>query len=171
MFCNQNGMIMKKLAFYCSIILLLIFTLGSCKTGATAQMTNAEYAQAIEQGQFTFLAQRVIPSRGMSRYLSSDYSVRLSGDTLDVYLPFFGRAYSAPMNLGEGGYKFVSTDFDYEVTSQKKGMYTVTITPNDITNNDIRGTILFFDLGTNGYGSLRVRSNNREMISFTGTFE
>ncbi|WP_163356139.1 DUF4251 domain-containing protein [Dysgonomonas sp. 25] len=162
---------MKKLAFYCSIMLLLAITFDSCKTGTTTQKTDTEYAQVIAQGTFTFSAQHVIPTRGTSRYLSGDYSVRLSGDTLDVYLPFFGRAYSAPMNLGEGGYKFVSTDFDYEVTSQKKGMYTVTVTPNDITNNDIQGTVLFFDLGTNGYGSLRVRSNNREMISFTGTFE
>lgn len=165
---------MKKLGLFLATLLVASMVFNSCKTtkdAATIEQETAQYNQAIEQGDFIFSADRVLPRRGSSRSLSTMYTVKISQDTLDVYLPYFGRAYSAPFNPTDGGFKFVSTDFDYQVVAKKKGMYQVTITPKDIKNSDIRGTILRFDMGNNGYASLNVSSDNREPIGFSGTFK
>lgn len=165
---------MKKLVFFTGLVLLLLITFAGCKstdTGLSRQESATKYIEAIKQGKFTFTADRVIPRRGSSRYLTGSYSVKVADDTLDVYLPYFGRAYSAPFNPTEGGFKFVSTDFDYSVKEQKNGMYEVKIVPNDIKNADIRGTVLLFALGDNGYASLTVTSDKREPVGFSGRFE
>lgn len=165
---------MKKLGLLTGLLLVSFIVFNSCKTAkdsAAKQEMAAHYSQAIEQGKFTFSADRVLPRRGSSRYLSGNYTVKVTPDTVDVYLPYFGRAYAAPFDPSEGGFKFISTDFDYQVTAKKNGSYQVTIQPRDINKSDIRGTILRFDMSDNGYGSLNVSSDNREPIGFSGTFE
>ncbi len=42
------------------------------------------------------------------------------GDSIVTYLPYFDRAYSAPVNLSQGGIQFTSTDFDYTIESKRK---------------------------------------------------
>ncbi len=45
---------------------------------------------------------------------------RVMGDSIVTYLPYFGRAYSVPVNLSQGGIQFTSTDFDYTIESKRK---------------------------------------------------
>ena len=44
-----------------------------------------------------------------SIYLSPYYYLKVSKDTVVAYLPYFGRAYTAPADPTEGGIKFTST--------------------------------------------------------------
>jgi hypothetical protein len=96
--------------------------------------------------------------------LTSDYSLTVRKDSVISYLPYFGRAYTAPIGKTSGGIEFTSTDFVYTSKQNKKGGWQIEIKPNDET--DVRQMLL--TVSKNGYGSLSVTSNNRQAISFNG---
>ena len=131
---------------------------------AFAQKLDKETVQkAIDSEQFVFKAQTVLPMTGTSRFLTSDYEVKLLGDSLVSYLPYFGRAYSA--TYGErGGIDFTSTNFDYKVKPGKKGGWDVIIITKDVKN----AQRFNFTISDNGYTYLQVTSNNRQPIAFNG---
>ncbi len=120
----------------------------------------------VESKNFVFKAQTVLPLRGNVRQLTSDYDLRLSGDSVVSYLPFFGRAYVAPTRPDEGGIKFTSTDFVYNVKQKGQG-WEITILPKD--TRDVKQ--LFLSVSGNGYARLQVISNNREGIAYNGYIE
>lgn len=118
----------------------------------------------LDSKSFVFKAQSALPTIGTTRQLTSDYDLRLTGDTLQSYLPYFGRAYQAPINPADGGIRFTSTEFEYKLVEQKKGRYEVDIRPKD--EKDVR--IMHLSVSKNGYASLQVLSNNRQPITFNG---
>jgi hypothetical protein len=118
----------------------------------------------INANNFVFVAESALPMGGRTIYLTSPYNVRVSNDTLLADLPYYGRAYSAPINPSEGGIRFTSTNFDYKVKDRKKSGWDILITPKD--TRDVRQ--LFLTASENGYASLQVTSNNRQAITFTG---
>jgi hypothetical protein len=125
---------------------------------------KAEIKEIVEAQNYVFKAQTALPTAGAIRQLTSDYDFRISKDTLVSDLPYFGRAYTAPLNPSEGPLQFTSTNFQYTVSNNKKGGWNVSITPKDRT--DPRELILtIFD---NGSASMVVNSNNRQPISFNG---
>jgi hypothetical protein len=120
--------------------------------------------ELVETKHFVFTAQTVLPLGGAMRQLTSEYDVKLNGDSLITYLPYFGRAYG-PINPGDdGGIKFTSTKFDYKTKARKKGGWDITVTPKD--NRDVRQ--LNFTISASGYATLQVSSNNRQSISYNG---
>ena len=59
--------------------------------------------QIVESKNYIFKAESVNPQRGRFRYLTSaEYDLVVTSDTVIAYLPYFGRAYSAPINPSEG---------------------------------------------------------------------
>lgn len=145
---------------------MVLILIQACSVGAQAPKGDKKNAvkSMVDSKDYVFKADYVIPMRGTSRSLTSDYDLAVSKDTVKAYLPFFGRAYTAPMDPTQGGIKFTSTDFDYQTKEKKKGGWQVTIEPKDAA--DVRQLML--DISENGYASLRVTSNNREAISFNG---
>jgi hypothetical protein len=130
-----------------------------------AQEKNEPSAQQVlESKNFVFKAESVNPPRGRFRQLTSDYDLVVTGDTVIAYLPYFGRAYSAPINASEGGIKFTSSNFDYTVDKKKKRSYEILIKPNDAPEVQA----LYLTVFDNNKASLRVNSLNRESISFNG---
>ncbi len=126
--------------------------------------TEAKVQSIINSKDFVFIAESASPMGGRTIFLTSVYSVCVSEDTLVTDLPYFGRAYSAPINPLDGGIKLTSTKFDLNVQPKKKGGWNVLITPKDA--RDVRQ--LFLSGSEKGYASLQVTSNNRQAISFTG---
>jgi hypothetical protein len=125
---------------------------------------DSSVKQLIDNKNFIFKAQSVSPLSGGFRQLTSEYDLRVFGDTVISYLPYFGRAYAPPVNANEGGIRFTSTNFGYNVKTRKKGGWSITITPKDAT--DVRQMTL--NISDNGYGFLQVISNNRQAISYNG---
>ncbi|MBC7828583.1 MAG: DUF4251 domain-containing protein [Chitinophagaceae bacterium] len=125
---------------------------------------EASVKPMIDAQRYVFKAQSVHPSRGRVVQLTSEYDLSVSGDTVRSYLPYFGRAYSAPLDGRGGGIDFLSRDFEYNQKERKKGGWDISIKPRDI--NDVRE--LFLTVFDNGTASLRVSSSNREPISFNG---
>jgi hypothetical protein len=119
--------------------------------------------EMIEGKKYTFVVNTIIPLRGESRQTTSSYDLRVAGDSVISDLPYFGRAYAAPIG-GGGGFNFVSTKNIYTITPRKKGGWDILIRPDRQTDvREFRLTIF-----GNGSGSLQVTSNNRDPISFNG---
>jgi hypothetical protein len=151
--------------------LILLFVLASFFQGFAQQTKEEkkqqEYAQIqnlINSKNYVFVAQTVLPLGGRTRNLTSTYDLKVSGDTVISDLPYFGRAFAAPIDPTEGGIRFTSTDFNYNVNERKKGGWDIEILPKDA--KDVRQMLL--NVTESGYGSLQVISNNRQQISYNG---
>ena len=97
-------------------------------------LTTTQVDSLINSKHYTFKAERMNPQRGGQKYLTSEYFLRVSGDSLISALPYFGRAYTAPVNPEDAGYDFTSTNFDYNVSKGKKESYQITIHTKDKIN-------------------------------------
>jgi len=128
------------------------------------QDKKAVVSNMVESQRYVFKAQTALPTSGRTRQLNSDFDLQITKDTIASYLPYFGRAYTAPVNPTEGPLTFTSTKFDYKVTNRKKGGWDIVITPQD--QQDPRQMML--SIFENGSASLNVTSNNRQPISFNG---
>lgn len=164
---------MRKLLSIILLLQLILFVGCKAKVLTPEQQAKAEkFAEKFENPDFRFTAINAQPTGGRTINLTSDYFLKVSRDTVQAYLPYFGRAYTAPMNPSEGGIRFTSTDFTYTSQKKKNGLYEITITPKDVDNNImLRGLVLRLSAGTSGYGSLNVQSSSRQNISFYGTIE
>ena len=118
----------------------------------------------VEAKKYVFAAESAQPSSGRLRQLTYGYQLDVNGDSVNVDLPYFGRAYSAPIDASKGGIQFATNEFDYTTTPKKKGGWKILIKPKG--NVDARQ--LDLDISTNGRAYLQVISNNRQPISFTG---
>ncbi len=149
-----------------SVITSLLFL--AITVAATAQDKDASsIQQAIETKNFIFKASSATPQRGRMRQLTSEYELVVRPDTIISFLPYFGRAFTAPINPSDGGIKFTSTDFTYAAGEKKKSRWEIQINPKDVS--DV--TTLYLTIFDNGSASLRVNSLNRTAISFNGFVE
>ncbi|HEY4876841.1 MAG TPA: DUF4251 domain-containing protein [Puia sp.] len=161
---------MKKLQSVFTIIIFLFFALHSNYSLAqnSKQQKENKKQQAVEQlinsQHYTFIPNTVLPSRGPSKTLTSEYQLKIKKDTLDACLPYFGRAYTASISLTENPLDFKTTDFKYTITESKKGGWDISIIPKNA--GDARQLTL--SVSQDGYASLQIICNNREPISFNG---
>lgn len=133
----------------------------------TVKLNSDDVKDMVNSSQFVFVADRVNPLRGRTHNLTSRYTVEVKKDTVNSFLPFFGRATQAPMDPSKGGIQFISTKFSYDVVERKEGQWNVTIKPND--NTSVQQ--MFFNIFSNGSASLNVTSTYRDPISFSGHIE
>lgn len=157
-----------KMKIKIAFILIPILLFG-CKAekNVTKQELIDNINQKIEVQNYTFIPRTAIPMGGKSINLNYSYSLKVSKDTINAYLPYFGRAYIAPSPTEDGGIKFISTDFTYTISDKKKDMWDVNIETKDGT----RKYKLRLDIGETGYATLSVQDNNRQSISFYGKVE
>lgn len=101
---------------------------------------------------------------GMIQLSGSQYQLIVTKDSVEAYLPYYGRAYSATMDPNDSGTKFKSKDFKYKADKRKKGSWIMTMNFKDA--KDTQSMIL--NVSENGYGTLIVNNNNRQPISFNG---
>ena len=151
-----------------SIHSLAIFALGLVSWGnASAQETNSATLKTIlSNKQFVFKAQSAWPLQGPVIQLTNGYDMKVLQDSINTYLPYFGRAYSSAYG-SEGGIHFTSKKFDYKLKEKQKGGWEITIRPTDA--RDV--SELSYSISTNGYATLQVLSNNRQAISYYGVIE
>ncbi len=164
---------MKKIIF--SIVCLLI-GLGSLN----AQESGDKLKALLDKQEYVFVATSVFPQgdaatqRILNRLsqgggnqltqLSAGYDVKVSKTTVESFLPYFGRAFSAPMNPNEGGIKFKSEDFEYSRKQKKKKGWDIVIKPKDVSDINY----LNLSVSESGYANLLVVSNQKSQISFYG---
>ena len=156
-----------KTIYGLSLLLLVIATGTACSSSSRAQDSNQNYERIVNDRNYTFVAVSVQPVGGRFRQLTPEYDLRVLGDSIVAYLPYFGRAYSAPIDPTKGGIQFTSTDFDYEQSATRKGGWIIMIKPKDV--QDVRQLTL--NITSKGNASLQVISTNRQAISFNGRIE
>lgn len=157
---------MKKLIFYglSAMLSAMPFTISAQPTDEHA------LKEIVESRNFVFVANSAMPLRGMTQafitqmFLNASYDLTVSGDSVIAELPYFGRAWSAPMNMSGGGIRFVSVDNEYSIAARKKGGWEISIKPEDQRDTrQLNLTIL-----KNGSATLRVNSTFRDPITFNG---
>ncbi len=126
--------------------------------------SESETKQAIESDKWIFIASQAIPQRGRTSILNTRYSVDLKNDTLTSGLPYFGRAYTAPIGESRSPLDFRSTDFSINKKEVKEGRWNIIINPKD--NKEVQSYT--FNLFSNGSAQLSVQLTSRSPISFSG---
>lgn len=165
---------MKKSSLFINAIFFSCLLITICPThnlyaqDSKQQKQNAKEAaikMLIDSQRYKFEAQSATPTGGRTRQLTYGYDLIIKKDSLEAYLPFFGRAYSATIgSTDDAGIQFKTADFDYTIKERKKGGWDVTIKPKNA--KDVNQIIL--NISQTGYTSVYVNSNNRAMISFYG---
>ena len=159
-------------------ILFILFAFVSLQVNA--QTDKATTQRIVEAKNFTFVATSAMPMNsteinnilsrmpggagGSINLTGSNYDIRITPDSVIAYLPYYGRAFSAPMSQDDNGYKFTSTKFSFESKLRKKGGWEVTIAPKD-TKESVRMNLF---ISVNGYATLIVNSNNKQSITYNG---
>lgn len=101
---------------------------------------------------------------GVIQLTGSQYQLIVTKDSVEAYLPYYGRAYNATMNPDDSGIKFKSKKFSYKADKRKKGSWIISMNFKD--TKDAQSMTL--NVSENGYATLNVNSNNRQPISFNG---
>ena len=99
-----------------------------------------------------------------SRTVTSDFYLELRGDTLRSYLPYLGQAHASPTLSPSIGLNFEEPVLTYKESKLNKN------TQIDIdvkTREDSYHYVI--EIYGNGHAYIRVRSMNRDPISFDGT--
>lgn len=156
-------MMHSKLFKTLSVFLITSFFAGQ----VMAQETNEAALKTILSGKnFVFKAQSAWPLQGRVIQLTPGFDMKVLTDSINTYLPYFGRAYTAEYAQG-GGINFTSSKFEYKLKEKSKGGWELLIKPSD--TKDV--TQLNYSVSTNGFATLQVISNNRQAISFYGVIE
>jgi hypothetical protein len=160
------------------IIILLVFSVvASNAQQSNKQKRKAEKAekekQLIEQIQtlidnkaFVFRARDANPMSGRSIHLDNSYTARIENDSIISYLPFYGRAYSAPYGGTKIPFDFALPIESYTSEKIKKG-YLIKVSIDKGTDH----LDYTFNISVNGSTTLNVNSTNRQSISFFGAIE
>lgn len=159
----KNIKIIRPLLFVTALIFLTQFSLA--QNAQTKPPLKSEATEnLIANRSFVFEANTMIPASGRTKQLTTSYSIIINNDSIVSDLPYFGRAYSAPIGTADVGLSFTSTNFEYTVSQNKKSGWDISIKLKD--QQDVKQ--LWFTVFDNGTATLNVNSNNREAISFTG---
>lgn len=151
--------------------LLILAFLTSVFTPATAQKTNKkdeqfkEMTTLIENGRYEFSVQSVQPTGANTIHSSSYYTLVANDSIFKADLPYFGRVYMTTYG-SEGGIKFEGQAENLKITlNEKKRMIEIQF--------HIRGKNekfeVFLSIGSSGFASLRINSQNRQPIAYSGT--
>ena len=164
--CNvKRNTTMKKMM---TMVALAVWMLTGCisqqqrleRQAATAQAVR----QAVETRQLTVEVRFMQTQRYGSHRVGSDFFLRLRGDTLDSYLPFLGRAYTAPLGSPSQGLNFTSAIEHFRRSPLNDGGVRLEMSVRSEEDRfDYR-----LDVFPNGKAYIHVRPQERDAVSFDG---
>ena len=153
-----------------NIVLLLLAMLASC---ATQQERAEQMAQrqkmvkeAVEKRQWCIDVTSMHTMRYGTKTVTPDFYLELRNDTLRSYLPYLGQAHRAPLGSPSKGLNFETKVLSYQQNKKKEHLYEIEIKVR--TEED--GYDYRAELYDSGEACIRVRSNDRDPISFDGNF-
>jgi hypothetical protein len=142
-------------------------TIVSCSnSGQTTASQRAGIINAIDSGNWIFTVTNISPQGGRSRQPNGLYTVSYSSETLNVNLPYFGRAYSgADIIGGQSPLNFLSKEVKMEQRKLKNDNWEIVFTIED--QRQVQS--MSFEVFDNGSASLNVMLSNRSPIRYSGT--
>lgn len=162
---------MKKVFYFLFAVILFVngYTIPcNAQNKKTAKIEKynklaKQVKDSINNRHFTVNVNMAYPQSHRAINLTSMYSVRISGDSIISYLPYYGRAYNVPYGGGKA-LNFTGKIYNYTAVRNKKNMTRITL--NVKTDEDTyKYSLEIFD---NGSTSIDVSSNQRQYISFSG---
>lgn len=147
-------------------IFTLLFPLLTSSFLYSQESNEAALKNLLTAKTYVFKAQSAWPLRGTVVQLNAGFDMKVMDDSINAYLPYFGRAFVSGYNSG-GGISFTSTKFEHKLKDKSKGGWEVEIKPSDTREV----SQMIFSVSTNGYATLQVLSNTRQAISFYGIIE
>ena len=111
---------------------------------------------------YVFEIQTVLPLSSNPGTVNPDYTLSVTPDKIISRLPYYGRAYVAPLNANDAGIEFSSDSFTYNETKNRKG-WQILIKPG---KQKVQQMTL--NISENGYANLTVISSDRQQISYRG---
>ncbi len=128
--------------------------------------TAAAVSECIKNKDITVTVDRIYPLKGIAKNSTDGYTISLSNDTLNCYLPYFGEMKSAVMagNLAISSEKQqvqVSEQYD-----QKSESYILQFHFYNKEFKDIWKCIM--QIFTDGKAAIRMESNARDSIGYSG---
>ena len=157
---------MKKVVFP-MILLMLAAGCSSTKNAATSEQRAADMekmATLIESGNYVYTIQSISPTGGRTIQSTTPYTMKAVDGNYEASLPYLGRAYTASYG-GDGGIDFNGSPEDLVIEkNSKKG--TVSVHFSIAGEKDKYNVNLV--VGSGGYGTLSITSQNRQGISYYG---
>ena len=140
------------------------------QTKAEKKALLADVVRKVVASDDYFFSPRYANSSGGSFDVSTSYSLKISKDSIAVYLPYYGNAQTSGNDPGDGTINFVWTNFSYVVNTDKKGNYDIQIFPAKSSLGKMKDAkSLTLNISLDGSASLTVISSNRYPISFDGS--
>ncbi|MFB6340583.1 DUF4251 domain-containing protein [Saccharicrinis sp. FJH62] len=125
-----------------------------------------ETREMVDSASFVFVPTQALPLSMRTQNLDGTFRAKIQNDSIDSYLPFYGRAYKADYNSLDGPFSFDLPIEKYSTEKLKK-QYLVQF---QVQNNDDLVKFMFY-IGETGYTTLTITSTNRQSISFYGNIE
>jgi hypothetical protein len=126
-----------------------------------------EMIELVNSGHFRFVARSAHSNLGTFDNLGAVYDLVFDSMKIKAYLPYYGRAYSAPYG-GNGGVKFDLTAEKIEkVWNKKKKLFTILAEAADSEDS----YSIYLTAGLNGFADVKINFRNRQMISYYGNIE
>ena len=159
-----------KYLFICTVILCSINNCYAQKTKKERKAELADIVKKVLQSDDYFFSPSYANSSGGSFSVLSTYYLKISKDSIAVYLPYYGLAQTSGSDVADGSIVFTWTSFDYTLTEQKNGNWKIMILPKNKKIGDMKDAqSLTLMVSADGSASLQVLSTNRNPINFDGS--
>ena len=119
--------------------------------------------QQVDERQYEIIVRQAFPLGGTPIMLTTPYSLTIVGDSINSYLPYFGRAWNVPYGGGKG-LNFAGHIREYHsswVSEQQTRIVIIVENDEDTYQYDV-------DIFLNGAAYINVSSRNRQTIGFSG---
>ena len=126
--------------------------------------TAQQVSELLQSRRYAVDIKYMYPQRGMMKALDYGYGVRISGDSIYSYLPYFGVARGYVPYGGGTGLHFKTVFSDYSVRKSKKYLTQVVV----VVSNEEDRYRYTMDIYDNGNVQLSVQADRRDFISFSG---
>lgn len=155
-------------------LLIVACCCAACGTTKDREQKAAEARRILDQvtdsvnnRKFTVEFNHALPRKFAPRILTSSYSIRVSGDSLISYLPYFGQSYRADLyGRDRSPLDFIGIISNYETEKMKKDGMRIRLS----TRREMEQLTYNIEVFSNGKTSLDIISTDRDPISFSGNF-
>lgn len=121
--------------------------------------------EMVERKDYRIEVNRAIPMQMPSVHLTTVYSLTIKNDSIDSYLPYYGRAYTAAYGQQEN-LRFEAVMKSYDVKFKKKGKIEVNFSVRT-KEDSFRYKV---EIQENGSTTIFVQPVNKQAITFYGEF-
>lgn len=161
---------MKRAKFGILALCLIFLSIacGSTKGSGDSAEYN-ELAQLVNSREFQIENDWAMPLRGsMINLIGNPNLIRFKGDSVEVYLPYFGVRQSGGGYGTEGGIKFEGLVENFNIKEEKDKNRLIVKFDGNQDSEDLDFTVTFY---SNGDTNTSVNSSQRDGISYRGKVE